>query len=121
MKRALVVLVFSIFTTHMNAEDWPAWRGPRLDGSSQEKNLPTRWRDTENVVWKMPIPGIGHSSPIVWGDRVFVTTCLLKEQKRLLLCLDRVSGKVLWEREVLESPLEKKHGLNSHASSTPAT
>jgi outer membrane protein assembly factor BamB len=105
----------------LHAEDWPAWRGPRLDGSSLEKNLPLKWNDTDNVAWRTEIPGIGHSSPIVHGNRVFVTTCLLKEQTRLLLCIDRKDGKILWQREVLHSALEKKHGLNSHASSTPAT
>ncbi len=103
------------------AEEWPAWRGPRGDGSSREVNVPVRWSQTEHVAWKAEIPGIGHSSPVVWGDRVFVTSCLLKEQQRVLLCLDRKTGKVLWRRVVLTSPLEAMHKLNSRASSTPAT
>src|SRR5260370_11750740 len=102
------------------AENWPAWRGPRLDGSSLEKGLPLKWSETENVAWKTPIPGIGHSSPIVIGDRVFVTSCLIKEKTRVLLCLDRRDGHVLWQREVLRSPLEPVHQRNSQASSTPA-
>src|SRR6202040_3072451 len=101
-------------------EDWPAWRGPRGDGSSFEKNLPLRWSATENVHWKTKIPGIGHSSPVIHGDRVFLTTCLLKEQQRVLLCLDRRDGKILWQRVVFTAPLEAKHGLNSYASATPA-
>ena len=104
----------------LHAEDWPGWRGPRLDGSSHEKNLPVTWSDKANIAWKSEIPGVGHSSPIVVGDRVFVSTCLLKEQKRVLICLDRLSGKKLWEKTVLVSPLERKHPLNSYASSTPA-
>jgi outer membrane protein assembly factor BamB len=103
------------------AGDWPSWRGPNGDGSSDESNLPLQWGNTENVRWKTPIPGKGHSSPVVWGDRVFVTTCLEKEQQRLLLCLDRPSGRVLWQRVVLTAPLEPLHALNSRASSTPAT
>src|SRR5207248_6366766 len=78
----------------------------------------------ENVTWKVPIPGIGHSSPVIWGDRVFPTTSVEganREGKRELLCLDRRTGKILWERVVLTAPLERKHGLNSFASSTPAT
>jgi outer membrane protein assembly factor BamB len=121
MKRVIAVLSLTIFASTLHAEDWPAWRGPRLDGSSVEKNLPLKWSDTENVAWKAEIPGVGHSSPIISGDRVFVTTCLLKDQKRLLLCLDRQNGKVLWQREVAYSPLEPRHKLNSYASSTPAT
>ena len=69
------------------AEEWPGWRGPRGDGTSHEHGLPVRWGPTENVAWKATVPGVGHSSPVVWGDRVFLTTCLLKEKQRLLLCL----------------------------------
>ncbi|MSQ95850.1 MAG: serine/threonine protein kinase [Gemmataceae bacterium] len=121
MKRLLAALALAFFTTSVQAEDWPTWRGPRLDGSSLEKNLPIKWTATENIAWRADIAGVGHSSPIVHGDRIFVTTCLLKEQKRVLLCLDRRDGKTLWQREVLESPLEYLHKLNSRASSTPAT
>ncbi len=104
------------------AEEWPGWRGPRGDGTSHEHGVPVRWSQTENVAWKAPVPGVGHSSPALWGDRVFLTTCLLKEQQqRVLLCLDRRDGKLLWQRVVVRSPLEYKHKLNSHASSTPAT
>lgn len=131
MKRFLVLVGLFVFTANVLAEDWPSWRGPRLDGSSTEKNLPIKWRvvkdkktggeTMENIAWRTPIAGIGHSSPIVFGDRVFVTTCLLKEEKRVLLCLDRRDGRILWEREVAESPLEPIHKFNSRASSTPAT
>lgn len=103
------------------AEDWPQWRGPRGDGTSIETNVPTHWSATENVRWKTAIPGTGHSSPVVAGDRIFVTTCLEGDQARELLCLDRGSGKILWQREVLKAPLEHKNRLNSYASGTPAT
>jgi hypothetical protein len=103
------------------AEEWPGWRGPRGDGTSSDTHLPTKWSATENVAWKTPLPGTGHSSPAIWGDRIFLTSCREAEQERLLLCLDRKTGAVLWERVVVKSPLEKKHKLNSFASSTPAT
>jgi hypothetical protein len=102
-------------------EEWPGWRGPRGDGISGEANIPIRWSKTDNVAWNVPVPGKGHSSPVIWGDRIFVTTCMEKEGKRLLLCLDRRDGKLLWQREVLTSRLEPKHKLNSFASSTPVT
>ncbi|MHC4229708.1 MAG: outer membrane protein assembly factor BamB family protein [Planctomycetota bacterium] len=102
-------------------ENWPAWRGPRGDGTSLEKNVPVEWSTTENVLWKVPIPGKGHASPIVWGDRIFVVTAVEEQQQRVLLCLDRADGKVIWRRVVLEAPFEKLHTLNSRASSTPAT
>lgn len=103
------------------ADEWPAWRGPRGDGTSGETAVPLRWSATENVLWKTPIPGKGHSSPVVWGDRVFVTTCLEAQKERKLLCLDARNGKILWARVVLTAPLERKNKLNSYASSTPAT
>ena len=107
--------------TGARAEEWPGWRGPRGDGTSRETGIPLRWSGTENVCWKVAVPGKGHSSPVVWGDRIFLTTCLEEEGKRVLLCLNRYDGKTLWERVVLTAPLEPKHKLNSYASSTPAT
>src|SRR5262245_50179845 len=104
-----------------SAEDWPGWRGPRGDGTSTETGLPVRWSANENVRWKVPVPGLGHSSPVIWGDRLFLTSCREKTNQRLLLCYDRRSGKLLWERVVLIAPLEEKHKFNSHASSTAAT
>jgi outer membrane protein assembly factor BamB len=101
--------------------DWQAWRGPHGNGVTDETDIPDRWSKTENIHWKVPIPGRGYSSPIIWGKRIFLTTCLEKERQRVLLCLERSSGKVLWQRVVLTSRLEGKHSLNSYASSTPAT
>ena len=103
-------------------ENWPCWRGPQGDGRSREKNVPIRWNgpEGENIAWKAEIPGKGHASPIVWEDHVFLVTCLEDRQDRILLCLDRNTGETRWTRTVLESPLERKHRLNSFASSTPA-
>jgi len=121
---ALSVLVCTISVcsaTAAQAENWPCWRGPRGDGTSLETNLPKRWSATENVAWKTLLPGRGHSSPIVWEDRLFVVSCQEDSQERTLFCLDRRSGKILWQQAVLKTPLEKKHSLNSFASGTPAT
>lgn len=117
------VLLSLTFTTMACAENWPAWRGPRGDGTSLDKQVPLIWdgESGQNIRWKTPIPGTGHSSPIVWGNRVFVTTCLAESRQRVLLCLDAEAGEVLWSRNVVTAPLETKHNLNSHASSTPAT
>ncbi len=107
----------------VTAENWPCWRGPRGDGSSAEQNVPTRWNGTtgENIAWKVPLPGWGHSSPIVWNDRLFLTVCEEETRHRKLLCLDRRDGRLLWDRVVVTAPLEKRHNLNSYASGTPAT
>lgn len=119
----LSLLALLLFVSTSAAENWPGWRGPRGDGGSLEDNTPTMWNGEtgEHIAWKTPLPGGGHSSPIVWNDRVFVTACLEGDGKRELICLDRDSGKVLWQNTVAEAPLEKKHALNSFASGTPVT
>ncbi len=121
MRLLLLLMLIAVSSSIALCENWPAWRGPRGDGTSQESKVPLQWSATRNVVWKTPIPGKGHASPIVWGDRIFVVTAFEEQQQRLLLCIDRADGKVLWQRVVLEAPLERLHKLNSHASSTPAT
>jgi outer membrane protein assembly factor BamB len=105
------------------AENWPCWRGPRGDGTSREKDIPRRWDGAkgEQIAWKVEVPGRGHASPIVWGDRIFLVSALEDRQQRILLALDRANGRTLWQRVVLESPLERINSLNSYASSTPAT
>lgn len=116
-----LLLLFS--AAQASAENWPGWRGPRGDGSSTDTKAPLTWNGEtgENIAWKVPVAGKGHSSPIVWKDRVFLTTCLEEDQRRMLLCLDRATGKKIWEREVLRVELEILHRLNSHASGTPVT
>ncbi len=106
----------------LHAENWPMWRGARLDGvAAEHETFPIKWSASENIAWKTEIPGRGHSSPIIWGDRVFVTSCVEPTGERLLICLDRASGAIKWRRIVLTTKLEGKHNLNSYASSTPAT
>ncbi len=116
----LVVLFFFVAGL-IRAENWPGWRGPSGDGVSAGKGIPTKWSSTENIAWKIPVPGEGHSSPIVWGDKVFLTSSLTEKNKRILLCIDRLSGQTVWKRDVVQSPPETVHRLNSRASGTPAT
>jgi len=103
------------------AEDWPCFRGPGRQGISQEKNVPTQWGASSNIRWKTPIPGDGWSSPIVSGDRVFLTTALDGGKSLHLVCLDRVSGKILWDNELTQQEPKYKQAPNSYASSTPVT
>lgn len=134
------------------SSNWPQWRGPNGQGVSVEKGLPVEWSNTKNVKWKTPIAGRGHSSPIVWGKKIFLTTALDGEAipgrtagvtHRLLdgtdfvhpdavganlkhtfkvVCLDRDTGKILWERVAYEGPVhDSRHKKASFASSTPAT
>ena len=116
----LVVLFFFVAGL-IRAENWPGWRGPSGDGVSNGKGIPTKWSSTENIAWRIAIPGEGHSSPIVWGDKVFLTSSLTEKNRRILLCLDRLSGQTVWQRDVVQSPPETIHRLNSRASGTPAT
>jgi outer membrane protein assembly factor BamB len=114
-----LLIVNTILVTQ--AQNWPNWRGPNGDGTSGETNLPTRWDSVMNVVWKSPVPGIGYSSPIIWGDKLFITTALPETQEKMLLCYDGKSGRLLWQKTVLKSAFENKHSDNSYASGTPAT
>lgn len=102
------------------AEDWPVWRGPRSDGTVRDAGYPLTWSPTEHVTWKTPLPGTGHSSPVVSRGKVFVTGCVEAEKKRVLYCVDRTTGRVEWERVPVVADLERKHAENSWASSTPA-
>ncbi len=120
---AFVILLVGLFTnsaTPARAEFWPGWRGPRGDGTCVEKDVPTNW-DPAGALWKVELPGQGHASPIVWGERVCTATALPDTKERMLLCLDRATGKILWQQTVVQGPLEKINKENSHASGTPTT
>jgi outer membrane protein assembly factor BamB len=121
--RSLLLIAALLISPIAHAENWPQWRGPRGDGTSLDQNVPTSWNGLtgENVAWKTPIPGRGHSSPIVFEDQIFIATCIETTNERVLVCVDRREGKILWQQTVLESALEKKHNLNSFASATPVT
>lgn len=122
MRLVLVTAVmFCVLLSPTRAEDWAQWRGPRGDGTVIEKQIPLRWGTNQNVKWKAPLPGVGHASPIVFADRLFLVWAGDETQTRHLMALDRRDGKTLWDQIVLTSPMEHKNKLNSFASSTPAT
>ncbi len=102
------------------SENWPGWRGPRGDGTSLEANVPIQWTP-EKAVWKVALPGRGHASPTVWGERLFTVTAMEETKERVLLCLDRNTGAIVWRQTVVTGPLQKLHRENSYASATPAT
>src|SRR4051794_598570 len=79
------------------AANWPAWRGPAGTGITAEAQLPSTWSAKENVRWRVDLPERGNSSPIVWGDKVFVTQALSDANRRTVICLDRKDGKLLWQ------------------------
>ena len=113
----LIINVLSV----TQAQNWPGWRGPNGDGTSIETNLPVKWDSITNVQWKISVPGIGYSSPIVWKDKLFLTTALNEIQEKVLLCYDCKNGDLLWQKTMLKNTFEKKHDNNSYASGTPAT
>jgi outer membrane protein assembly factor BamB len=132
------------------AGNWPQWRGPDGSGISTEKNLPAEWSTTKNIKWKTPIEGRGHSSPIVWGNKIFLTTAIEgdvvpgakaarhvmdnkdfvhpdsiganKKHTFRVIAIDRDNGKVLWQSTAWEgTPYDDRHRKSSYAASTPAT
>ena len=125
----LGVVALGIFSLPVYAENWPGWRGPRHDGTTRETGFPLKWSASDNVAWKTAIPGRGHSSPIVWDDRLFLTSCIegpdakdkATPRDRVLFCVDRKGGRILWQKTIVASKLEPIHSENSYSSSTPAT
>lgn len=125
--------------------NWPSFRGMQAAGVAEKQNLPDKWdgKTGENILWRTPIPGLAHSSPVVWGQRVFVTSAVSSDpkasfkpglygdgdasqdrstQKWTIYAVDKRTGKILWERVAHEGlPLEKRHMKSTYASSTPAT
>lgn len=103
------------------ADNWPAWRGPTGDGQCTEKNLPTKWSTTENVRWKTALPGPGNSTPIIWGDRIFLTQAKENGKKRLVMCFKRSDGSELWKKETEYKDKETTHKTNPYCSASPVT
>ena len=104
------------------AANWPAWRGD-VDGSgivAGNDRLPVQWSQTENVRWRVPLPERGNSTPVVWGDHVFVTQPLEKEHRRTLMCFHRADGRLLWQSGVTDDRPEKTHASNPYCSASPA-
>ncbi len=127
------------------AGSWPSFRGPQASGVAERQNLPDRWdaKTGENILWRTPLPGLAHSSPVVWGNLVFVTSAVSSDpkasfrpglygdgdasqdrsrQRWVLYAIDKRTGKILWERTAHEGePADKRHVKATYANSTPAT
>ena len=111
--------LFIITTVFASAENWPQLRGPDGAGISMEKGLPVKWT-TKDYAWQIKLPGIGHSSPIVWEDNVIVTLASQKGAQRFIECYSAATGKPVWSK-TLGGETHPKHALNSYASATPVT
>jgi len=118
----LTVLLVAATAFSAPTGNWPGWRGPDGNGVSSEKNLPVKWSTTENVRWHVPLPGPCNSSPIVWGNRVFVTQALDGGNRRTVMCFDRADGKLLWQSGAAYSDKEPTQQQNNpYCSATPVT
>jgi outer membrane protein assembly factor BamB len=135
---SMIAVSIAVSASYVAAADWPQFRGPGGSGVSRDKGLPVTWSADSNIAWKTPLPGPGASSPIVVGERIFLTCYTgyavdrdakdpgdIKNLKRQLLCLDRNGGKLLWSREVAaaqpEAEMQRYLNLHGYASSTPAS
>jgi outer membrane protein assembly factor BamB len=115
----IVCLLAALGLGSVRADNWPQWRGPTADGVSKETNLPTQWSETENIAWKLPMPGRGGSTPIVWGDRIFLTSTDAGDDL-VLLCAS-TAGKELWKRKLGNGKVWTPGNEGSGASSSPST
>jgi len=116
---ALLFLLAAI--PSLRADNWSAWRGPNGDGVCTERNLPLTWSATDNVRWKVAMPASCNSTPIIWGNRVFLTQGLDDGKRRALIALDRQDGKKLWQRELACETIETSHKQNPPCSASPVT
>jgi outer membrane protein assembly factor BamB len=114
---ALTVALFA--TTSLHAENWPHWRGPTYDGISTETGLPTSWSADKNIVWKLPLPGMGGSTPAIWGDRMFLTC---EDGDDLMLLCIGTDGTIIWKCKLGTSTKKKYRGdEGNEASASPST
>ena len=98
---AALAIVFSHAAETPASLNWPGWRGPNADGVADGRDLPLRWSQTENIRWSVKLPGWGTSSPVVYGDRLFVTSQSVEDGRKSLLtfCINRHTGKELWRHD----------------------
>ena len=111
-----IVLLAVVRTTV--AENWPHWRGPRHDGTSLETGIPVKWSKTENVLWRLPLPGPAGATPVVWEDRIFLTSA--EGDDLVLLCVN-TDGQILWKRTVGSGNRVVRGGEGNSASPSPST
>jgi outer membrane protein assembly factor BamB len=112
------LLICALFSANSSAQEWTRFRGPNGQGQSDAATIPITWTD-QDYNWKVELPGVGHSSPVVWGDRVFVTSADLNTATRHVLCLSTADGKTLWQRDFPGAKYHV-HNQNNFAVSTPA-
>lgn len=118
MPRLLAALLLAAAVTAARADNWPQWRGPNNDGVCAETNLPTKWDEKTNILWKLPLPGIGASTPAVWGDRIFFTAEFEKQVVAICVSTD---GKELWRIPIGSLTIHARGDEGSAATASPST
>lgn len=113
----LALLLVQVVSTNIQAEDWPRFRGTNGAGVSEATTVPVSWTD-EDYNWNVELPGVGHGSPVVWGEKLFVNCATDEGKTRLVQCRSTETGELLWAKE-FESTSHKAHKFNSFATSTP--
>ena len=123
MKTPVALLtVFLSFAISATGNDWPSWRGPNGDGKLPEAaDYPTKWSATESIAWRVALPDRGNSSPVVFGERVFLTQSENNGQVRSLICFDAKDGKTLWKKTINYGKVEETHPTNPHCPASPVT
>jgi len=117
MKLKALVLVLGLHAAF--AGNWPTWRGENALGISKETKLPLKWSANENVLWKVALPERGNSTPVVWNEKIFLTQAV--GERRTVMCLDRRSGKTLWQSGTSYNEPEETHETNPYCSASPVT
>jgi outer membrane protein assembly factor BamB len=118
MLKGFLPAVVILFASVLHGQEWTGFRGPSGQGISQAKTIPIKWTDND-YAWKVELPGTGHSSPVVWGNKVFVTSGDQKAALGILLALSASDGQVLWQKQY-KLPSYPMNRLNSYATATPA-
>lgn len=107
--------------TFAHAENWPAWRGPTGQGYCAEKDVPVEWSATKNVKWKVPLADQGNSTPIIWGNKIFLTQANKGGSVRSLLCFNRADGKLLWQKDTSYTEPERNWNPSWYCNASPTT
>src|SRR5688572_21418534 len=119
MRSRMICLWLGVLAFPSLAANWPTWRGENALGVANETKLPLKWSATENVLWKVPLPERGNSTPVVWKDKIFLTQAV--DERRTVMCLDRQSGKTLWQSGTSYNEQEETHETNPYCSASPVT
>src|SRR6056297_1641502 len=104
-------------------DQWPAWRGPNQSGVVTDQKIPVTWNETEHIKWRVPVPGRGHSSPVVVNDRIYLATALNESEQQQVLAYDVKNGQLLWQQTIHEKGFPgsgQMHRKSSHANGTVA-